>query len=115
MKSFSEEVTFVKLIDGTARRGEIKDFLDLLTTYGRLRTRKAEEEEFPYFPAKAAIIARDYSPTVQEEIDKLPKHKTKTAIPGTHIAFDASMVSSAKCFIELWKWHDDKYPELVHD
>ncbi|MFX1250578.1 MAG: hypothetical protein ACFFCZ_03100 [Promethearchaeota archaeon] len=115
VKSFSKEVTFVKVIDGTAGRGEIKDFLELLTTFGRLLTGKTKDEEFPYFPAKAAVIARDYSPTVQEEIDKLPKHKTKTAIPGTHIAPDARMTASAKCFIELWKWRDDKYPELVHD
>ncbi|MFX0092661.1 MAG: hypothetical protein ACFFBD_12935 [Candidatus Hodarchaeota archaeon] len=113
VKSFSEEVTFVKVIDGTAGRGEIKDFLDLLTTYGRLHTSK--DDEFPYFPAKAAVVARDYSPTVKEEMNKLPKHKNKLAIPGIHIAPDARMTASAKCFIELWKWHDDKYPELVQD
>ena len=116
MRSFSEDVTFIKVIDSTAGRGEVLDFFDILRTFGRFRTKKLEEDQFPYFPAKAIVIARDFSPTLFDEIDKLPKYGSKTGIPGTHISPDAGMKGapdSMKCFIELWKWFDDKYPERI--
>ncbi len=117
MKSFSEDVTFVKVIETTGGRGEILDFFDLLRTFGKLRTKTLDEDIFPYFPAKAIVIARDFSPTVFDEIKKLPKYGGKAGIPGTHIAPDAGMKrspNSTKCFIELWKWQDNnKYPERV--
>lgn len=116
MKSFSEEVNFVKVIDGTAGRGEVVEYLEVLKTFGRLRNKKSEEGVFPFFPAKAVVIARDFSPTVIEEINKLPKFGKKIGIPGTHISPDAGMPgapASMKCFIELWQWNDSKYPDLI--
>ena len=116
MKSYSEEVTFVKVIDDTAGRGEVIDFVDILKTFGRLRTKNIDENVFPYFPSKAIVVARDFSPTVIDEIKKLPKFGGKTGIAGTHISPDAGMPgapASMKCFVELWQWHDDKYPTLI--
>ncbi len=115
-KSYSEDVTFIKAIDSTAGRGEVMDFFDLLKTFGRTRTKNLEEEVFPYFPAKAVVIARDYSPTLFDDIKNFPKFGGKTGIAGTHISPDAGMIgapSSMKCFIELWKWNDDKYPDRI--
>ena len=115
-KSFSEDVTFVKVIDSTAGRGEVLDFFEILKTFGRTRAKKIEEDVFPYFPSKAIVIARDFSPTLFEEISKFPKFSGKTGIAGTHISPDAGMVgapASMKCFIELWKWDDNKYPERI--
>ena len=119
MKSFSEDVTFVKVIESTAGRGEVLDFLDNLKTFGRMRQKSIDEGVFPYFPAKAVIIARDYSPTVFDEIDKLPKFGGKMGIPGTHISPDAGMIGAPremKCFIELWQWSDsDTYPTRIRN
>lgn len=115
-KSYSEDVTFVKVIDSTAGRGEVMDFFDLLKTFGKTRTKNLDDDVFPYFPAKAVVIARDYSPTLFEDIKTFPKFGGKTGIAGTHISPDAGMMgapSSMKCFIELWKWNDDKYPERI--
>lgn len=115
-RSVSEDVTFVKVIDSTAGRGEVLDFFDLLKTFGRTRAKKIAEDVFPYFPSKAVVIARDYSPTLFDDIEKLPKFGGKTGIAGTHISPDAGMMgapASMKCFIELWKWNDDKYPERI--
>ena len=111
MRSFSEDITFVKVIESTAGRGEVLDFIDLLRTFGKLRTKNLSDDVFPYFPSKGIIIAKDYSPTVFDEVTKLPKYGGKSGIPGTHISPDAGMKgdpNSMKCFIELWKWQDDK-------
>ncbi|MFW9993696.1 MAG: hypothetical protein ACFFD4_16740 [Candidatus Odinarchaeota archaeon] len=116
IKAFSEDVTFVKVIEGTAGRGEVMDFLDSLKTFGKLRTDKEHPEIYPYFPARAVVIAHDYSPTVFEQLRDLHRHKKKACIPGTHIAPDAAMHGSpaaVKCFVELWKWYDDRYPERI--
>ena len=115
-KSFSEDITFVKVIDSTAGRGEVLDFFDILKTFGRTRAKKITDDIFPYFPSKAIVVARDFSPTLFDEITKFPKFGGKTGVAGTHISPDAGMVgapSSMKCFIELWKWNDDKYPERI--
>ena len=72
-------------------------------------------EEYPFFPARVAIIAHDYSPTVFEEVEKLPRYKGKAAIPGDHVTRKAKVKrfpDTARCFIEFWKWKDD-YPERV--
>ncbi|MCY3414422.1 MAG: hypothetical protein INQ03_22435 [Candidatus Heimdallarchaeota archaeon] len=116
VKSFSEDVTFAKVIDGIGGRGEIQDFLDQLKTFGALRSKTIDDDEYPFYPSRGVIIARDYSPTVDEVLDKLDRTKGKANLPGTHIAFDAGMPgapSAAKCFIELWKWKDDGYPERI--
>ena len=115
-KAYSEDVTFIKVIDGTAGRGEVLDFFDILKTFGKYAHNKEDTDIFPYFPAKAVIIAQDYSPTVFEELESLPKFKGKTNIPGTHVSPDAAMKGTpkaVKCFIELWKWYDTTYPERI--
>ena len=116
LKSFSADITFIKVIESTAGRGEVFDFIDILKTFGKLRNNNQDENVFPYFPSKAVIIARDFSPTIFDELQALPKFNGKIGIPGTHIAPDAGLKgtpASMKCFIELWKWYDDKYPERI--
>ena len=117
MKSFSEEVTFIRAIDGVAGRGEIVEFLDLMKTFGKLR-HKSDEDQFPYYPSKAVIVAHDFSSTVFENLNDLPKYNNKHNIPGTHISPDAGMKGAPKtmkCFIEMWKWNENSYPERIFD
>jgi hypothetical protein len=116
LKSFSANVTFIKVIDSVAGKSEVLDFIDSLKTFGKLRHKNDNENEFPYFPSKAIVIARDYSPTLMDELEKLPRFSNKAAIPGTHISPDAGMMgapSAMKCFIEVWKWNDSGYPERI--
>lgn len=119
--AFSEDITFIKVIDGVAGRGEVVDFIESLKSFGDESLRGFHEnkghvsEEFPYFPAQAAIIARDYSSTVFEEVEKLQRVDGKAYIPGVHVTWGARgkrFPVSSKCFIELWKWKQD-YPERV--
>ncbi|MEM2145504.1 MAG: hypothetical protein QW279_09085 [Candidatus Jordarchaeaceae archaeon] len=119
--AFSEDITFIKVIDGVAGRGEVVDFIESLKSFGDESLRGFHEnkeyssEEFPYFPAQAAIIARDYSSTVFEEVEKLQRVEGKAYIPGVHVTWGARgkrFPVSSKCFIELWKWKQD-YPERV--
>ncbi|WXG42089.1 MAG: hypothetical protein WED07_15220 [Candidatus Freyarchaeum deiterrae] len=120
-KAFSEDITFVKVIDGIAGRGEVMDFIDSLRSVGEesgmhIRNHKDRAaEEFPYFPARAAVVARDYSPTVFEEMEKLLRVEGKACIAGDQITRQARgkyFPDSSKCFIELWKWKEG-YPERV--
>jgi hypothetical protein len=119
--AFSENITFIKVIDGVAGRGEVVDYIESLKSFGdeSLRgfhdNKKVTSEEFPYFPAQAAIIARDYSPTVFEEMEKLQRVEGKACVPGDHVTWGARgkrFPDSSKCFIELWRWKQD-YPERV--
>lgn len=114
--AYSGDVIFAKIIDGTAGKGEIVDFLQSMQLFGK-KPRQSDLEIFPYFPAKAVIIARDYSPTVFEALDKFQKRGGKTFIAGSHIAASTHVKFSpdtSKCFVELWKWYDDAYPERVY-
>lgn len=115
-KSFSRDTTFIKVIDGVAGRAESKQFLDLIKTFGARFSGPKDPEIFGYFPRKAVIIARNYSPTVFEELDNLKRHSTKAFIPATHILPTAGAHSAPddmKCYVELWKWKDDSYPERI--
>lgn len=116
-KAFSEDITFVKAISSTAGRGEVQNFLDLLNKFGGRFSSNTQEDGFRFFPSRAAIVAYDFSPTVIEILEKLPKENNRSYIGATHIIPTASFSAApqvTKCYIELWKWHNGKYPELYH-
>ncbi len=117
-KAFSKELTFIKVVDGTAGRGEVIEFIETVQRFGTTHRAKGEEGTFPFFPSRAAIVARDFSPTVFEELEKLEKIKGKTFVAPSYAPRPfrhkrAPMLM--KCLIELWKWHDSKYPERIFD
>jgi hypothetical protein len=117
LKVFSTEVIFLKAIDGTAGRGEVMKFIESMKNYGTWRKEVDEMPDvFPYFPSKVVVIARDYSPTVFEGLEGWDRIDDKAYISADHLAFTFGAKIApkvTKCFIELWKWHDDKYPERV--
>ena len=113
----SDELTFVKAVDNEITRGEILDFIDSTEGYGTMKVGKDELEFQPYFPSKAIIIGREYSENVFEFLGKLPNEKGKPYIDGAHVYMGMKMRDMPKdcrCFLELWKWHDDRTPELVY-
>ena len=117
-KAFSKELTFIKAVDGTAGRGEVLEFIETVQRFGTTHRAKGEEGSFPFFPARAAVVARDFSPTVFEELEKLEKTKGKTFVAPSYAPRPFRHKRSPillKCLIELWKWNDDKYPERVFD
>jgi len=114
LKGFSEDVIFFKIIDGIGGKNEVIEFIESMQTYG---TKHAADDDghFPYFPAKAVIIARGFSPTLNEVLGKYPTRSGKAYIGGTHIINHPYQFSPAsmKCFIEIWKWEETApYPEL---
>lgn len=111
--AFAEDVTFVKAIDGTAGRGEVLEYLESLRLFGD--DGDDNTEEYSYFPHRAVVVARDYSPTVMEELEKLERRNGKFFVKGTHISkrMKAKWAPDAsRCYIELWKW-GEPYPERV--
>jgi len=114
---FSEEIIFVKAVDGTAGRGEVIKFIESMKNYGIWRRDEEDMDGvFPYFPSRAIVVARDFSPTVFEGLEKFDRIDDKACIHSDHLSFTfGSKIApkATKCFIELWKWHDDKYPERV--
>ncbi|MFW9919593.1 MAG: hypothetical protein ACFFED_08340 [Candidatus Thorarchaeota archaeon] len=117
LRVFSEEVIFVKTVDGTAGKGEVMKFIESMKNYGTWRREEETMDDvFPYFPSRAVIVARDYSPTVFEGLEGLDRIDSKSYIAPDHLfpTFGTKMApKTTKCFIELWKWHDDKYPERI--
>ncbi|MFW9991716.1 MAG: hypothetical protein ACFFD4_06625 [Candidatus Odinarchaeota archaeon] len=113
LTAFSEDLTFIKVVDGVAGRGEVMDFLDSLKEFGD--DRDESTEEFPFFPSRGVVIARDFSPTVFEGLEKIQRFGGKAALSGDHVTRRAKLKAApdvARCFIELWKWKED-YPERV--
>ena len=116
-KAFSEDITFVKAIPATAGRGEVQDFLDLIDKFGGPFSSDTQEEGFRFFPSRVAIIAFDFSPTIKEILEKLPKDNSGVYIGATHVIPTANFSAAPKilkCYIEFWLWHNDKYPELYN-
>jgi hypothetical protein len=113
----SDELTFVKAVDNEITRGEILDFIDSTEGYGTMKVGKEELVFQPYFPSRAIIIGREYSDNVFEFLGKLPKEKGKPYIDGSHVYMGMKMKElpkESRCYLELWKWHDDREPELVY-
>jgi len=111
-KGFTEDVVFVKVIEGVAGKGEVQEFIELMQEFGIKKEEGQDTEVFPYFPSYCVIVAEDFSPTVKEYLDTLEKEDGKPYIPGTHINRFASLKTAPdieKCFIELWKW-ETPYP-----
>ena len=119
INAYSEDIFLIKIIDGTAGMAEVSEFLESMKLFGiRPIHEKTDDQTFPYFPSKAIIIARDYSPTVFEKLKEYPSRRDKTYISGSHILPSTRAKFSpdtSKCFIEIWQWFDDKYPERVHN
>ncbi len=113
VSAFSSDIIFVKIIDGTAGKAETIDFINSMKLFG---AKSDEKDVFAYFPSKAVIIAKEYSPTVIEELKNYPKKQNRIFIAGSHITQKSNLKispDSSKCFIELWQWFDDKYPERI--
>ena len=116
MTLFSQNFIFCKLAEGRIGRGELMDFVDSVDGFG-VRVMRGDDLEFiPYFPSRAAIVAREFSPQVFEFLKKMPRTKGDIYIDGAHVFLGKKLKGvpkETKCFVDLWKWHDDEQPEKV--
>jgi hypothetical protein len=108
-------VVYIKVIDGQAGSGEIKEFFDLCSTFGR---RRKKENKPSYFPSIAVVIAKSYSPTVPRLFEKLRKNGryhilTPIAAPGIAKKVNKPP-KSHQCLIQCWKW-EGQYPDLIFE
>ena len=70
----------------------------------------------PYFPVRAAIIAREFDDSVFDYLRKLPQEDGKAFLDGSHI-FAGRGIKGAhknpKCFIDVFQYHEnDKSHEV---
>jgi hypothetical protein len=114
-EDFSKDIVYIKVIDGQAGRGEIEEFFNLCSTFGR---RRKKENKPSYFPSIAVVVARSYSPTVPRIFDKLSK-KGESHILTPKAAPDIAKrmnrpPKSHQCSIQCWKW-EGQYPDLIYE
>ena len=115
-KSFSKETIFIKSVDGVAGRAEVKQFLDLSQTFGGRFSGSSDPEVYNFFPRKMVVVAKEFSPTVFEDLKTLKKHNNKSFIPASHILPTASAHSAPEpmhCYVECWQWQNSGYPKLI--
>ncbi len=114
--ALSQDVTFFKVIDGEAGRGEVLDFMDAAGDFGIGIMKRGELTIIPYPPARVVIVARDFAPTAIEEVRSLPRHEgtpfldLSGAYKGVRIR---GVPKEVRCAVELWMWHDDSGPEVL--
>jgi hypothetical protein len=112
----SKNFIFIKVIDGIAGRANIMDFVDSVSGFGTRIWSKGELEFIPYLPTNAVIVARTYSDSAYEYIERLPSSGDTIYIDSTH-AFVGSILKKipkdTMCELDLWRWRDSAIPEKI--
>lgn len=110
----SENFIFCKVIDGRISRAEVIDFVESLGGYGARIFEKEELKFVPYYPSRAIIIAREFSPEAIEFLRKLPKRDNKPMVEAA--MFSLRKESFLKCPLDLYEWRENGKPdELILD
>ncbi|MFW9769110.1 MAG: hypothetical protein ACFFF9_09185 [Candidatus Thorarchaeota archaeon] len=113
---FGENYGFVKVADSRIGRVQVIDFIDSLDNFGVLSMHRDEMVLQPYFPSKAIIVAREFDSDALNYLKKLPSDNDRRFIDGAYVFAGLKMKGIPKetrCFLDLWKWQDDKEPERV--
>jgi hypothetical protein len=112
----SRNFIFVKVIDGIAGRANMMDFVDSVTSFGTRVWVKGKLEFIPYLPTDAVVVARTFSDSAFEYIERLPSSEDIICIDGTHAFVGSKLKKIPKdttCKLELWRWRDSALPERV--
>ena len=113
---FSEEYIFCKTAEGRLNRTEIIDFIDDVDSFGTRTMKKGSLEFIPYFPSRAVIVAREYTPQVFDFLKKLPKDKKGRYLDGSHVFVGVKtkgVPKQARCYFDVYQWHDNEEPEQI--
>jgi hypothetical protein len=114
--AMSDNYIFCKLSDGRISRGEMMEFVDSVDGFGIRVMNRGKLEFKPYYPRRAVVIARDYTPQVFEYLEKLPTKNGDTYIDGSHVFAGLKLRGTShntECFVDVWKWHDEGEPEKL--
>ncbi|MFW9993794.1 MAG: hypothetical protein ACFFD4_17245 [Candidatus Odinarchaeota archaeon] len=114
-EDFSRDVVYVKIIDGLAGSGEIKEFFETCATFGR---RRQKEDAPSYFPTIGVVVAKSFSSTVprifESYRDKGNRHYLiPKATPRISRVINRPP-KNYRCHVQCWKW-EKQYPELVYE
>ncbi|MDF1540383.1 MAG: hypothetical protein P1Q69_15920 [Candidatus Thorarchaeota archaeon] len=114
--AYSESNIVCKINEGRISRGEIMEFLDTLDGFGVRVISKGAMQFMPYFPTRAAIIAREFDDSVFEYLRKLPTEDNQAYLDGSHI-FAGRGIRGApknpKCFIDVFQYHENDKSHAV--
>ncbi len=114
--AYSDSYVFCKVSEGLISKGEVMEFIDTIDGFGIRTMKKGNLEFIPYFPSRALIVGREYTPPVFEFLKKLPEDDEGYYIDGSHI-YTQHKVKGAdknpKCYIDLLQWHDDGEPTEI--
>ena len=78
--------------------------------------KKGNLEFIPYFPSRALIVAREYTPQVFEFLKKLRTDGQGHYIDGSHIFAHHKMKGiekNPKCYVDVLQWHDNGEPNEI--
>ncbi|NWF95143.1 MAG: hypothetical protein HXY34_03290 [Candidatus Thorarchaeota archaeon] len=111
----SRNLIFIRAIDDMASKGAVIDFIDAVDSYGAMIVKRDRLEFTPYYPKKAVVVARDYASDVSEFISRLPKEENRPYIDDGHVVLGIKTLAArqTRCFVELWIWRDNAYPEKI--
>lgn len=114
-EDFSKDIIYIKVVDGQAGAGEIREFLNMCSAFGR---RRGHDSIPSYFPSIAVVVARSYSPTVPRIFAELQNNgDAHYLIPEAAPRIAKSInkpPKSHQCLIQCWQW-DKQYPDLVYE
>ncbi len=114
--AYSDSYVFCKVSEGMMSKGEVMEFIDAVDGFGFRTMKKGNLEFLPYFPSRALIVAREFTPQVVEFLQKLRKDKEGHYLDGSHI-FAAHKIKGAaknpKCYVDIFQWHDNGEPEEI--
>ncbi len=107
----SENFIFCKVVDGRISRAEVIDFVESLGGYGARIFEKEELKFVPYYPSRAIIVAREFSPEAIEFLKKLPRQNNKPMVEAT--MFSLRRESFLRCPLDLYEWRENGEPDEV--
>ncbi len=114
--AISQDITFFKVIDGVAGRGDVLDFMDSTGDFGIGIMKRGEMRIIPYPPARVVIVARDLAESAVDEVRVIPRNDEQPYLDLSGVYKGVKLKSvprEVQCTVELWKWHDDKGPERL--
>ncbi len=114
--AYSDSYVFCKVSEGLLSKGEVMEFVDSIDGFGIRSMKKGNLEFIPYFPSRALIVAREYTPQVFDFLKKMKEDANGYYIDGSHI-FAEHKVKGAeknpKCYIDVLQWHESGEPEEI--
>lgn len=109
----SENFIFVKVSSGQIGRAELMDFIDSIDSYGARILEKDELVFVPYYPQRAVVIAREYTPEAIEFLGRLPQDKGQIILDGSHVFLSRKKTKKTRCPFDVFAWRENGTPDEI--